>query len=104
MANVELVSIESVVWPPDLPGYGHPEACWKVTLGVPQSPVGHVLITTYYFDKRSWTADALAPVAKSYFHNLCRGLADETKDWNLGEEQIKALRRPQTKPQSSNPA
>ena len=102
--DVELISIESVMWPPGTPGQPKPAPCWKVTLGVPQLYGDYLLTAHYYFEKQYWTGDAVLPVAKSYLHNCLRDLAENTKDWNLDEDQKKALRRPQSTPPSANPA
>jgi hypothetical protein len=104
LPEVELISIESVLWPPGELGQPKPVSCWKVTLGSRSVYGEHALTARFYFEKQYWTGDGVLPVAKSYFHNLTKDLGGVTEGWNLDDSQRNALRRPQPKPPSDNPA
>jgi len=95
--RVQLVEIIEV---PNRPGSHKAEPHWKVVIAYSDSFHGPILQATYYLLKRGWPDEALLPLSRNWFHRLCKEIADQTPDWFLSEDQVKALKRPQPKSQS----
>ncbi len=99
--DIELIGIETVIWPESRLGNPTPSPHWKVTIAIPQRNGDNLLQATWYLPKKSWPDGSVLPVARNWFHRLCKDAAENTSDWLLSDAQFEVLKRPQPTPLSS---
>lgn len=86
LKHVKLVDVVSE----EAPWHGRP-AAWKVTIAY-QPGEQPALMTTFYLPKAETDEAGIIPLARNYFHRLTTKLGEDSKAWQLSDEQINELK------------
>jgi hypothetical protein len=90
--GIRLIEIVEV---PERPGGRNSGPHLKVTMGFFDGTEHLVLQSTWYFRRKDWPDDSILPVAKNWFHGLCKALGDATQKWDIPKDQLEAMKRAQ---------
>ena len=88
---IEHIRLVEIVEVPERPG--HAGVHLKITMGFFDERNHPALQSTWYLARKDWPDNSILPVAKNWFHRLCKDIGNATQDWLLSDDQFEALRR-----------